>query len=455
LRFKFTGRRLLLPALSFCLILFAFAAASSAEEAGALSLYAGAAKVDITPDQSVYRYPLAGYGGRGHHEAKGVLDPIYARALVVRDPSGTMIALISMDLCYINSDLRDRITNRLLREGFQEQNVLVAATHNHSGFGGFDQRGFAKLMHGIYDPRMLDFAAFGAQTAVLQAKQALVPAGFEWGEVELSGMNRSRLDPAFDVAEGGQGQIKPDPVKYPVDNRLVLLRFVDADSATIALTYHFASHPTVISPESFAVSADWPGASCGYIEKNLGKGAVALFFNGALGDAAPAPDWDTVEKEIENTRVYGEDMGAQVVNATKNLKPYVPGERKVILSGNLVSTPMPKLRLKPLGGWPLPGFIAQALYVKPEVVFQAVRIGDVVLMAFPGEPTNAVGRQVESNCGDKYRCVVVAPANDYFGYFVTPSQWDGGTYAADACFFGRDAVGIIEDGLKPAINAVK
>jgi hypothetical protein len=294
----------------------------------------------------------------------------------------------------------------------------------------------------------------GVVAAVVQAKQAMRPATLAFDDAELPDMNRSRRDPAFSVDVGGfdaNAPLKPDPVKYQTDRRLSLLRATGQDGTPIALLVHFASHPTVLSPDNYLVSADWPGVMNARLEQALGAGAVAMFFNGALGDAAPTPDWSAPAKELADMQQYGEAMAAAVEKRLGSLRPL----DQATVAGHTNRADFSRITLRPLGGMPVHHGLAKALYLRPDPPFQALRVGPLVLLATPAEPTTLTGRELETLCRPGFRCLVVGPANDYLGYLVTPEEYAEDTYAADSCFFGAKAVEKIKRALAPSATIVQ
>jgi hypothetical protein len=91
-------------------------------------LRAGCAKVDITPPLGL---KLIGSQGK---PSDSVLDELYARALVLCDGAST-VAIVSVDLLYapleeITNPVRALVAERV---GIPGQNVMVCATHTHSG----------------------------------------------------------------------------------------------------------------------------------------------------------------------------------------------------------------------------------------------------------------------------------------------------------------------------------
>src|SRR5438270_10493166 len=76
------------------LAIFLFTLALTACSHSAEILKAGAAKVDITPPTG---FAMWGYGARHDLPSNGVLDPLYARALVL-EVGKERIAIVSLDL---------------------------------------------------------------------------------------------------------------------------------------------------------------------------------------------------------------------------------------------------------------------------------------------------------------------------------------------------------------------
>src|SRR5262245_14080114 len=62
---------------------------------------AGAARVKITPEKPMW---LSGYGGRDR-PAEGTLQDLWAKALVLQDPGGKRVVLVTMDLVGIPREL--------------------------------------------------------------------------------------------------------------------------------------------------------------------------------------------------------------------------------------------------------------------------------------------------------------------------------------------------------------
>lgn len=422
--------------------------------AGESPFRVGFGKVDITPDPRAFPVTLNGYAGRWSAPADGVLDELNVRAMVVADPDGRRIALMSYDLCYVNSEVRDALVTRLAEYGFNDHNLLVAGTHTHAGPSAYDRRGITELLMGEYDQRIFDQVVDGGVRAVSEAQRNLQPASLSYEISELPGLNRSRRDPAFDVAVGGPGagqQLTYDRNMYPTDERLTVLQAVAADGRILGLVIRYSAHPTVLSPDNMKVSADWPGVMTRTLEKRLGDGTVALFFNGSLGDAAPLPDWSNVPQEEKDTEAYGTRLADAVSARLDKLQPLQPA----IVAGHTSRAEITRPIARPLGRLPMKQAFTGAIALRTDVPLQAVRLGNLVLLAVPGEPTTLVGRELESLCDREMQCLTVGPANDYLSYFVTQAEYQEDKYAPNSCFFGENAAAWLQRSLRPSAIVVQ
>lgn len=98
-------------------------------DAAEVQWFAGAAKVDITPE---YPVRLAGYGSR-NTESEGVAQRIFAKALALRVGDGPVAVLITVDNCAVRGRLRDEIARRLLsKRGVRDESLAICSSHTHS-----------------------------------------------------------------------------------------------------------------------------------------------------------------------------------------------------------------------------------------------------------------------------------------------------------------------------------
>ncbi|MDP8255592.1 MAG: neutral/alkaline non-lysosomal ceramidase N-terminal domain-containing protein, partial [Candidatus Alcyoniella australis] len=279
----------------------------------------------------------------------------------------------------------------------------------------------------------------------VQARRNERPALIQTADTRIEGMNRSRLDPAFDVSSSSmEGNLQPDPLRYPVDKRMTVLRLSELDGTPIGAIVHFTSHPTILSFKSPYISADFPGVVCSRIESAMGPDSVTLYLNGTLGDTAPTPDWqDDVADEIADMRAYGNQLADSALGLLDEVQPMTDTGFVAAVSHRK----LPDITLAPLWGARMFGRMNH-WFVKDNVAtLQVMRLGKLVMIAIPGEPTTAAGAILKQTCPENLDCIIVAPANGHFGYLITPEEYEGDTYAADSCFFGRDIISRLAEGV--------
>lgn len=413
----------------------------------------GVAKVDITLDVGKKAVRLHGYLDKNRKKgAIGVLDRIYARALVGQDESGNLFGLVSADMCYIATELRDEVLKRLASFGFNDDNLMLAATHTHSSFAGYDRTFIARALFGGFDEEILLDTAERIAKAVIDAKESMSESTIEIGSKDVKGLNRSRLDPAFYFGDGkAEQKVLPNPEKYPVDEKMTVLKLNRLDGRPKAVVIHYSAHPTILSPKNLQISADYCGVLCKKVEDALRNDAIALFINGTLGDTAPLPDWeDSVEKEIVQMNDYGTALANEALKALEKTEPL---EVDKVVSKTVIMK-APQIVLRPLGRIKLPYFLSKLFYAKSEIPYQAMRIGKLILLAVPAEPTTEVGRELKSLCPSNFQSLIVAPANSYLEYLVTKEQYEQSGFTADHCFFGPNASDYVKGAFQKALAGV-
>ena len=218
-----------------------------------LALKVGAAKIDVTPDAATLPKNF-----------QGVLDHIYARAIVV-DNGISRAAMVTIDAGGIPTPLWQRVTARAARDlAIPADHILLTATHTHSVPFVRD----ASCEDRIYE-------------ALRQAAAAMKPARMAYGTgVSYINVNRNIIDP--------QTRRWWEGANYdgPSDKTVAVIRFETVSGAPIALYYNYGVH-AVITGTLDMVSGDIPGATSRYIEESLGEDVVAVYSNGAAGDQDP------------------------------------------------------------------------------------------------------------------------------------------------------------------------
>ncbi|MBW2279234.1 MAG: hypothetical protein JRG82_00730 [Deltaproteobacteria bacterium] len=366
--------------------------------------------------------PLAGYGGLRTRTAVGHLDAPEARAVVLEN-GDARVAIVAVDLVIVRPELRDALREHASARGVGT--VLVAATHTHSGPGGYLSGWWpARLTAGTERPGAAGEIADAARGALDRALADRAPArlGAVLGHSALA-ENRRRDD-------------GPAETDLPV----LVARFPGARPAREpVVVFAFGAHATVLSPQSRDYSADYVGAT----RRALGEaGWRALFLPGPLGDQQPVsalgPLWpDDLDVQREQVVEIGRALAVAVLEsaeraADQETPHFASAERWLDL-------PEPRLRrfcpiwwLGPFAGGPIRDFISTRAPV------QVLRIGPAWLAGVPAEPSSDVGSELRAALRAQGAGVpfVIAHANDWTGYVVTPEIYGAGGYEACMSFHG-------------------
>ncbi len=250
----------------------------------------GTSKSDITPTAPL---PMWGYSFYGSNLSQGVLDPLYANALVLQ-AEGKRIAVVSLDLGRPPSERTlAAIRSRIRKVGIEYS--FIAATHTHHGpvleLSNKAGRGKGRFDAAI---RYYDQLEDAIVQAILDANKKLKPAKMAVGMAKLDGFNFNR-----------QELLKP----APVDNELAVMRFDDSSGKPVAILVNFAAHPTMVPEALLKFSADYPGVVKETVEKDTG--ANVLFLQGATGD---------LSAKGQDYKKFGHDLAGEVVKLVLSLK---------------------------------------------------------------------------------------------------------------------------------------
>ena len=265
-------------------------------------LYAGTAKVDISPDQKVilanpgesFRLPDKIPPGP-KTPPKNIHDPLYARVVVLKN-NEVSLAIVTTDLIVFASK---RVADEAKKQWGLDY-VIQSSTHNHQGMM---PRAFSPMDRGQWwsfapeDPCVsLDWPGFSddpwyAATeekiikAIGEATQDLFPARIVAGKGHYDspflGSNRRFVRP-----DGTVKMMWDNPNRIPTkprDPTVGVVRIEDETGKPRVFMVHYACHPCTVMGGPM-ITADFPGTMCDYVEKELGDACMAMFLQGASGD---------------------------------------------------------------------------------------------------------------------------------------------------------------------------
>jgi hypothetical protein len=255
-----------------------------AAPAPAATLQAGVGRSDITPPTG---FPTFGYV-RDDAIARGQHTRLYARAIVLQQ-GARKLALVTTDIGITPGGLLVEVASRLAARGFTQENIIVSASHTHSGpagFANFQSDNFVAPTEGqpadfkvAGDPQLYGFLVERVAQAIVRADEDRGPARIGWGTAVLSGVTDNRsLDAhlanfGYDLPYGA-GKVSMDPGGYldTIDPDVDVLR-VDRVRGRrrmpIGAWLNFADHGTVNPYQLHTYNADHHGAASRLFERAI------------------------------------------------------------------------------------------------------------------------------------------------------------------------------------------
>src|SRR5215468_1358483 len=288
----------------------------------AQTLTAGVARADITPPPGV---DLWGYSDR-KGPATSVLDPLYARALVL-DDGRNAVAIVTLDLGRTFGQAQMNLVRERVRREYRINEVMFIASHTHSGPSIDEDYENGALPD--WERRALDKIAQAIGEARGRMVEARIGVGF--GQT-IIGHNRRMVQSDGSVKmlwRNSTGQ-----TGGPIDPTVGVIRVDDKQGNPIAILVNYACHPVVFGPDNLRYSADYSGAMARLVEKSFDcdkdKGPICFFLQGAPGDINPMMDKTplAVNADVEMRRV-GEQLGREVARVSHSIKTDVAANPEI------------------------------------------------------------------------------------------------------------------------------
>ena len=376
----------------------------------------GAAEVEIIPPPGL---PMDGYIARTE-VSQGVHDPLMAQVLVL-EQNDQRAAVVTLDVLAVTRSFADPLRQAIAEiVGTTADAVWICASHTHAGPAGIQDwfpvgasTQLASELTGRIQARL--------RTATRQAVAAMQPAELRSAAADLSDVGGDRNNPT-----------------QPVDNRVSVLSFFGADGAALAVLFHFACHPTVLSAANHRYSADFPGVARQTIRADH-PGAVALYLNGAAGNISTR--FFRRDQSYGEVARLGQRLGQHVLALMRASRPGVahlaavcetielPFRAFAAEARALEATGNARLDTVRAEGAAIEDDLRRALHGRrsqPSLVC-ALRLGAWTLLSVPGEAFSELAQVLRAS---HPQALVVGYANDYVGYFPTQAAIDAATYEA-------------------------
>ena len=453
-------------------------------------LMAGVARADITPPVGIAQL---NWGSQTHINSVGN-DPVgmVATALVVAN-GDQKFAMVDVDTILIRF-FQPAIERAAKQTGIPAQHIRLAATHTHAGPylsaakgpAGVDLSPHLKMI-GRYREQVIDKIVGLIAEADRNLRPAHIYGGRGTGTININRRVRARGDDPPAVGRNPDGFI---------DRELVVFRIDGTDGKPIAVLANFQCHGTVLAYENKYASPDWPGMTRKVVEQAF-PGALCLFFQGAAGNQGPIEGFTG---DLSVPHRLGSILGHQVAGVAHSIETVrreptfegfvestayqakqhwrVKGSRDATLkfTSKLVDLPrrqytqeeitamvarvaaarrqveaerggndpwkkhQAEARLRRFGDllkkWKAP---VDPSPIRVEV--QVLRIGDVAIVAMPGEPFGEIGVAVKKASPFAFTMFAAYSSGVGGDYIPIEAEYAFGGYEVERSPYGRGAAG--------------
>jgi neutral ceramidase len=261
---------------------------------------------------------MMGYAD-GNQKAAGLHTRLHARAFIFANrTTNKRVVWVSAELAMLFSAVKQGVLRKLAAKYgtlYTDENVMLSATHTHSGPGGYSHHTIYNISIGGFVRQNYDAIVDGITEAIDQAHNRLAPGSVSMMShdlIEATMVNRSKV--AFML----NAEALAVPPVDEINRDMTLLKIISGGKPTGAIAFH-AVHNTSMPNSNLLVSSDHKGYAAYLFEKAFGSVApfqgygafVAAFPNGAEGDMSPNLNTSAV------TEFYGPDpnplVSAQII----------------------------------------------------------------------------------------------------------------------------------------------
>jgi len=413
----------------------------------------GLAEVDITP----------GLGsiipGQFHvRYSTGIKDNLYAKAAVLDDGKNTL-AIVAIDALFVEDTsvrkIREKV-NKALR--IPETNIMISATHIHSGGPVSDWGDYIKK-----DTSYIEHMINKCVDAVIIAHKNARPSVISFGKGTEKDISFNRRFLMKDGTVRTNAGIKnPDIVKPvgPIDPDVTIARIDDENGNIIGVITNFACHLDVVGGTEY--SGDYPGELSRMLKKAYGENVISIFLTGTCGNINHVDVSGRITNYKDHYIKMGRILVGEVIKTLEKTElcndfDLQAQSRKIKLS---VRQPSPEALVKAkelientkcnIDDLVTKGSkeLVEYFYAKEAIRMsiekeesvdaevQALKIGDLAISAMPGEIFVEFGLDIKNRSPFKYN-MVNSLANGIFGYIPVREAFAQGGYEPRLCATSR------------------
>jgi hypothetical protein len=392
---------------------------------------------------------------------------LYSRAIAF-DGTDDAVILISVDVLALSSQFTLEVRKRISEvTSVRYSNIVIAATHTHSG---------PETIRTFFNADVALDANYMTQLA-----SAITQSGVEAWQTRTSARVGVGLCKVADL-----GANRRHPEHGAVDREAAIIRVDYQDASPMAVAVVYGCHPTVLGVGNLQITGDFPAAAVKTLEKQLGTGTSALFFNGAEGDVSigrsselSAIGVQTPGRTFEGAWKLGERLAMAVLGAfpvipTSDATAIKVAEHEGSLEGaNFPSVSELQQAAKEAGKrakhiadadrstQAATNILVEEVYAETRynnareleklrnvipMTMNGIRIGKAMFLSIPAEVFTETGLDIKASI---YRhAFVMGLANGYIGYLPTLSAYKEGGYEVEVAMCASDSEQRLMQGVR-------
>ena len=393
-------------------------------------LFVGVSRKDITPEVGCQ---LFGY--RPDLYSDGVNDNLTATAFMFS--YGDVNALmVTVSVCLLDNEITSFFKDEFeKRYNIPKENILISATHTHTGPSTINMPGWGDIDRSYYDGILKPQIFSAVEEAINNRQETTVGVGF--GKSKL-GINRRHLN-YLNYADLGQSE-------WGVYNpKMTVVSFKNKEDKVFANIIHYGCHGTVAGL-STKISRDWAGVMTDALEEE--SGAITAFFNGPEGDVGPRISTGGTTAELPYIYEVGKIGAKDAIDIYNSIEEYK--DVSVSTVARDIKLPYAKRISYEEAKKGCEEFSLDTIncdkqmavyynkvresyendYVEKDV-FQSeqniIRIGNVAFVGFPYELFSEIGLRINEHIKDLH-ILSLSNTNGSLGYFPTQDQLCRGGY---------------------------
>ncbi len=454
--------------------------------------------------------------------ASGMYSRLWARAFVIESPCNRKrVVFVNADLGQLFQGVKQQVVHQLQQKYgdlYSDANVLITATHQHSGPGGYSTYTLYNLSILGFSRKNFDTIVDGIVEAIDRAQMNMTSATIKIAKGQLTGVSFNRSPQSYVLnPENERASYSSD-----VDTEMTLLRFDSLDGKPIGMINWFPVHGVSMNNKNHLINGDNKGYAEYLFEKDFNSdyGAnafVAAFAQANAGDVSPneygheggqgleglkavekagRPQYEVARQLYNNAKEIvrgGVDFRHEFVEMDKvNIDPR-------FTDGQPHTTCPPAIGVSMLAGTAdgegvgkqgvtcdtvsrvLPAFVCEMLttscqgakpialelgnkkpypWVPTILPFQEFKIGNVVIAAAPFELTTMSGRRIKATIrqslpqSENNHVVLSALSNAYVQYITTHEEYQLQRYEGASTVFGPWALAALQQEFARLTNAL-